>query len=572
MQISKAEINNYRNITKATISFDPECNFIVGENNIGKSNILYLFQIIFNHRAFRDSDFKDCSTPIEILLQLSLTDVEIGNFEDLFEATDYRKINITCRQISPEDNLEFFHTETGTYIRQSVLRNINYIHYDSLRNPVTEVNFDKSKGAGKFLTNIISSYLKEKGLKDADFLKEESINELLNDLNTKISKIKSFADFNINAYSDNNLENLLSKIVVLRDIKGDSLTRSGYGVQFLILIMLAILEKIQAILSQRGERGIFENEQDGTRHISLILGLDEPEIHLHPFMQRSLIKYLNDIITNCNSDFQKLIKELFSIDKFSGQIIIVTHSPNILLNNYKQIIRLFEENGTTNIISGSDIIIEKQLHKTLYRQFPFIKEAFFSRCIIFVEGDTEEACFPHFASKMLIDFDDHGICVIQSRGGGVNAIGLLMKLASKFLIPSVGIGDRDNNSAVNAPLYITTKRDFEDELVCLVENGKESFLRDLVNDLEGANAVVQAQQVNNSAHKIYRVISTPITTDLQLSAISSTDKNLLKAFYLTWLSGKKSYLLGKLIGEKIELSDIPDIYKTVINDAVNRAK
>ena len=67
------------------------------------------------------------------------------------------------------------------------------------------------------------------------------------------------------------------------------------------------------------------------KSISLIIGLDEPEIHLHPYMQRSLIKYLNNVITNNNADFKTLIKELCDIDEFIGQVIVVTHSPNILL-------------------------------------------------------------------------------------------------------------------------------------------------------------------------------------------------------------------------------------------------
>ena len=42
-------------------------------------------------------------------------------------------------------------------------------------------------------------------------------------------------------------------------------------------------------------------------------------------MQRSLIKYLNKVINNEDSDLKLLIKELFGIDKLDGQIIIATH-------------------------------------------------------------------------------------------------------------------------------------------------------------------------------------------------------------------------------------------------------
>lgn len=572
MQIKKIAINNYRNLDGQNVSFADNCNFIVGENNLGKTNLLNVFQILFTNRSFKYNDFTDILKPIEINLQIKLENIEIGHFEDLFDTNDYHLINITCRQLTTDDNIEFYHTETNTYIQPSVVRCINYIYYDSLRNPISEINFDRGKGVGKFLSNIVAKYLEEKQLTDKDFVNEQKINELLGSINSKISKIKSFNDFKITASSESDLENLLSRIIVLKDEKGESLTKSGYGVQFLILITLSILERIQSIKEQRKEKGIFEHETEHTKHISLIIGLDEPEIHLHPYMQRSLIKYLNNIILNKNSDFQQLVKELFDIDGFNGQIIIATHSPNILLNDYQQIIRLYPHNGGTKIKSGSEIVLDPQYSKHLYMQFPFIKEAFFSRCVIFVEGISEEGSFTPFASKMAIDFDDLGICVIQSRGGALKTIDLLMKLVSKFDIVSVGVADRDNNSPTIAPLYITSKKDFEEELVSLIDTGKETFLRNLVKDYEGEDAVVQANALNKYAVKAFKIRTTDFTSDLKLADIGITDVLSLKAFYLTWFSGKKSYPLGKLIGESIAVDDIPLVYKTAISTAVDLAK
>ena len=43
MYISEiVEINNYRNLTGKTITFNDTLNFLIGENNIGKTNILEL--------------------------------------------------------------------------------------------------------------------------------------------------------------------------------------------------------------------------------------------------------------------------------------------------------------------------------------------------------------------------------------------------------------------------------------------------------------------------------------------------------------------------------------------------
>lgn len=102
---------------------------------------------------------------------------------------------------------------------------------------------------------------------------------------------------------------LFPKLISLQDARGGALSKCGYGIQFLLLVTLSILNKLQTISDQRGETGVFVNEDTGERSISVVLGLDEPEIHLHPYMQRSLIKYLNKVINNEDSDLKLLIKE-----------------------------------------------------------------------------------------------------------------------------------------------------------------------------------------------------------------------------------------------------------------------
>ena len=565
MQIKKLKIGNFRNLNNIEISFDETCNFIVGENNLGKSNILNLLNTVFTKRAFVIDDFSDKTEPISVEFQLKLSDEEIGHFEDLFNLNDYSLINIISQQLTPDDNIEFYHKETGTYISHPTIRSINYIFYDSLRNPISEINFDKRRGVGKFLTKIVKDFLSDKNITTEDLINSDEIHELLSNINSKLTKIKAIKDYDLSANIESNIIDLIPKLISLKDKQGNELTKSGYGVQFLLLVTLAILDKLQFIIEQRGEKGIFENEENGERSISLILGLDEPEIHLHPYMQRSLIKYLNKIINNDNPDFKSLIKELFGIDKFIGQIIIATHSPSIILNNYKQIIRLYEDESRTKIISGCNISLDRQLEKHLLLHFPFIKEAFFSRCVIFVEGDSEYGSFPYFGLKLGIDFDDLGISVIQAGG---NSIIQLLELADKFGIPAVGIkdSDGDNSPTGRDNFFKTQKRDFEDELMFLVDDSKESILRGIINEYDplGEDRELDKNAVNKRAHKKYRYLSEPIEHNLKLSGIDIKNISQLKAYYVSWFSINKSQPLGRLIGIKLHESDIPQIYKYVI--------
>jgi len=282
-------------------------------------------------------------------------------------------------------------------------------------------------------------------------------------------------------------------------------------------------------------------------------------------MQRSLIKYLTTVISNNNQKFKELIKELFDIDKINGQIIIATHSPSIVLNDYKQIIRFYTDiNQNTKVISGQELNLSPRLSNHLYLRFPFIKEAFFSKAIIFVEGDSEEGSFDTFAFKSGINLDDLGIGVIQTRGGKIRTIEILIQLVSKFNINAIGIGDKDDNESVTPPLYITEKRDFEDEIVSsLIDIDKENLLRDIVIAYEGEQATIQFSKLNK-CKRTYNLDLPDFSQDLTLSGIPNTELNNLKVFYLAWFGSRKGYPLGKLISDKLDLDEIPQIYKTVI--------
>ena len=43
MRIERVKVQNYRNIDGITICFNPESNYIIGENNLGKSGLPPIF-------------------------------------------------------------------------------------------------------------------------------------------------------------------------------------------------------------------------------------------------------------------------------------------------------------------------------------------------------------------------------------------------------------------------------------------------------------------------------------------------------------------------------------------------
>lgn len=235
----------------------------------------------------------------------------------------------------------------------------------------------------------------------------------------------------------------------------------------------------------------------------------------------------------------------------------------------KQIIRLYKDGINTKIVSGTNLSLGEQLEKHLLLHFPFIKEAFFARCAIFVEGDSEYGSFPLFAKKCDIDLDDYGICIIQA--GGDSVLQLIL-LADKFGIPCVGIRDSDGDNTPTGihNLWKTTERDFEAELMKLIDTGKETVLFDIVCEYDsvGSERIMEAKALNNRAYKKYHYLTEPTSLNLKLSEIEKTNIINLKAYYSTWFGINKSQPLGLLIGMKLSKSEIPQIY----NDLIEHAK
>ncbi|MEE0029620.1 MAG: AAA family ATPase, partial [Dialister sp.] len=71
MHISSMTIDNYRTFRHVVFQFDRQVNYMVGDNNIGKSNFLCLLKWISHGYGFREGDFLDADHPIEIRLVLA---------------------------------------------------------------------------------------------------------------------------------------------------------------------------------------------------------------------------------------------------------------------------------------------------------------------------------------------------------------------------------------------------------------------------------------------------------------------------------------------------------------------
>ena len=352
----------------------------------------------------------------------------------------------------------------------------------------------------------------------------------------------------------------------------NKLDEVGSGIQYLAMASINILCQIIAIFNKKNFSIAEHSYQcDGKTYFPLILAIDEPESHLHPFLQRSLIQYYKRILKNEDSDFLTLLKECFNIEKLIGQLIIVTHSTDVIVGDYKNLIRFYSDENKTDVICGKDINLSLSEEKHIIMRFPELKETFYSHCVLFVEGATEYGCIGIFANIMNINLDDYGVCIINAEGEkSIQPIRVLLK---KFKIPSVAIYDNDvskNKNYDNDTTFYTDELCFESEIVkSLYYKGKFDLLKKLVIEFEDVKSEFQFE--SKHIQKWYRKLKLDLNNfkPIKMNDIPKDDEVLFCNIFTGWLYYNKSVIMGRMIGElfKSNVDLIPNCYKTVINKA-----
>lgn len=194
----------------------------------------------------------------------------------------------------------------------------------------------------------------------------------------------------------------------------------------------------------------------GKSKVNLIC-IEEPEAFMHPQMQESFIKYINNAV-------EYLLRS--SGKKINSQLIITTHSSHILnskihvSNTFNNINYITLNNNSAEVIVLGDSKIQDDSDYTLKENetgdelaqrkvddLKFLKnhikfkvsDLFFADGVIFVEGVTEETLLSYYISKNK-DLNKHYISIINING----AHGLVyLSLLKALKIPSLIITDLD---------------------------------------------------------------------------------------------------------------------------------
>ena len=547
MYIKWMHIENYRNLADVTLSFHNDINYFVGENSVGKSNFLDLLEIIMDCHGFIESDFTDVNKPIRIDFEISLGEL---NYKSMYTADEGPTYRLRLEQVVQEVYPRLYRV-TDAGIEPMALSMIRHALYVCHRDTSEQELFSIPSSIYVELGQLLQAYVSRLEMLTDDFQRE--IVSLRKDLDP---------------YCMLNIQHLVE---VLSTSSAMERKYSADNVRLIMAVALKILAQIYMKVSSATTNleSLLVYDAKGRKFLPIFISVDEPELHLSPYLQRAVLNYYRQIATNENEEFLALLRDIFKIDGLLGQLFVVTHSTDALVDDYRHIIRLYrDENNMVCAACGVTFNFPKEVEKHLIMHFPEAKEALYARCIIIVEGETEYGSFRGFGKKLGVDFDYFGICLINARGE--SSISKLQKLFNRFSIPTVALYDRDvegKYAKAHSNIFYTEEICFEMDFVSyLLAMHKRSIMDAIIKDIiDDARPMV----TKDMARRGYAKLGITKSQIVQRCLPNISDRKLddLHIYYFSWFYANKGVIVGRRISQFLEASMIPPAFIAIIERA-----
>ncbi len=534
--ISHMVVENYRTFRHVEFHFDDRVNYIVGDNNIGKSNFLTLLKDVTHGFGFRENDFLDPDEPIRVEMTLSSSDNGL-------DETLHLELAQHIREVVPR----LYNKDDGKELPLEYVRCLFYMDFkldEVPRNMLSEGEMMKT-------LSIIENYMAA-----PDHVKE--VETLLNE-----------RGFHLNL-PDNDSHK--AALMLMSEIFQSFTVGSSYDSTMKLMIAVGISLLIKMLKKKESRAISFENmvitDKKGRRYLPVTVSIDEPELHLHPYLQRAMLAFCRSILGNEEPFFLKMVKTMLGVDGLNGQLFVVTHSTDALVNDYRQIIRIYwDDKKKVQAACGASFHFDREIEKHLIMHFPEVKEALYSKCTILVEGETEYGSFGYFARTLGVNFDYHGICLINARGE--SSISKIAQLVRRFHIPAVCLYDRDVISGKNNSPYVffTDYICYEMDVVkaCLSARNRK-ILDAVIGDVEDAGDAVNTALIKKAGAKLG--LPKGYYPPVKLKNINPRNQEALEFYYFAWLYGNKGVIIGRALGERLTKKEIPKAFAHVIETAV----
>lgn len=438
---------------------------LIGENGVGKSNLLRALQLILdptfseNDRLLDESDFYEgIKNPEEngeeiiisiyidgyseaknIMCQLSDATVDI-NGEKLLKITYkyFKDISINGKSryryiiFKGDDENRLFTYEDRKFINLKVIKAIRDVENEmknSKNSPLTRLIKERYKIKKEDLEKI-SKALKDSG---ADILDLPEINDLQAQINTLFNDIVSYSEaFNVSLKTMDidaaRILYALKPLINSRDSYNNSL---GINNIFYIALMLLLIQDniVKTFLSNEEYESM--NTEDSTGILAKCYKKEKGNYYLKKNItqanRKELYKYIYEHNEKSNGVtilaieepeahlhpiYQRLLYK-YSVSQSNASVIITTHSTHLSsvvpLNSIVHLLGNLDgtqANTTVNINLEEDEIEDLERYIDIKRG-----EIYLAKGVIFVEGIAEEYLIPQFASLLGEDLDKKGIII-----------------------------------------------------------------------------------------------------------------------------------------------------------------
>ncbi|MDI9312834.1 MAG: AAA family ATPase [Limnohabitans sp.] len=538
MILSEVQIKGFRNFKDTTINFS-EKSLIIGENDIGKSNLIYALRLLLdkgfseNDLIPNDNDFYIHENTQEFQIKLKFENVTDdcirGKIGTYISNTDLLYLVYRGSKDINENRYEIFASHSGvntelTSIPRSLYIKVLHLRYiQSSRDLFGYIQKEKKEILQATKNFIEVNHQPKKTDDDTTLTNIETLLNSANDnvknlhfvkratdtINVELEKLSIHHTNNKIAFDvfDVDTSKFTENLRLVSEIQESSLSLGGEGRSNQIYF---------ALWASRNDLSI---ERDFEVCLYCI---EEPEAHLHPHQQRKLANYLYEHARN--------------------QIIISSHSPQIACEfPPNSIIRLYNNVPDTKAANnGCGQPISDAILNFGFRLNILPAEAFFSSVVFLVEGVSEELLYKALAKANNIDLDKLNISILQVDGVGFEYhIELLNSLKVDWVIRTdndifkVPYSNPDRFRAAGLQRVINIYNTYVqnnttlDTLIFIHEPEFRSIVSNtLTADLE---AKLLSIKIQLETHNIY-LANNDLENDLLNSALSAEIQNHYSSF------------------------------------------
>lgn len=426
MRLTSLQIQKFRSIDNITVSID-QILAVVGANNTGKSHILRALNAFFNFADEREAFL---------------------NHDHMYSSRSRPKITLSFDNIEPDDNVDPMYIHSGKLT-------VRFTYRWDRKNPAYDVisanrtytisteQFDILMNRFRYIyvpvvRNYESAIFGNEGI--AYRLLRSTLSQQIANRNT----IQPLVDKLLAKVNSTIFTSAIASIKQYYPLKDANLTMRTSNKDFLDVI----IQSISLYLSENTQVNEIGNCGSGIQsavyfaiamavsmgnNVNCLVGIEEPELNMHPQAQRLLIESLKNQVKYPKTQFILTTHSTVVIDKLGHTHIALCHKNS---GPGRDIV-------TTVSQIGQDFWDKYKFSEERYNNFYQYKNSdfFFSSYIIITESPTDCSIIAELLSRYHIDIEEVAISLIPA--DGERSIKYPYAMAKELSIPFLCIVDRD---------------------------------------------------------------------------------------------------------------------------------